>query len=48
LANNRFRLRFQGMERLCSERGQRFASLPPDEKNALWDEVKAFGRCQEG
>jgi MazG family protein len=48
LANNRFRERFQGMERLCSERGQRFASLPLDAKNAVWDEVKALGQQGEG
>ncbi len=48
LANNRFRERFQTMEQLCSERGRLFASLSPDEKNALWDEVKARGQLGKG
>jgi tetrapyrrole methylase family protein/MazG family protein len=48
LANKRFRERFQAMERLCSERGQRFASLPLDAKNAVWDEVKSFSQQGEG
>jgi tetrapyrrole methylase family protein / MazG family protein len=48
LANNRFRERFQAMEQICGQRGLRFASLSLDEKNALWDEVKALGDLDNG
>jgi ATP diphosphatase len=41
LAANRFRNRFQAMEKLARERGLDFAALSLDEKDALWNEVKA-------
>ena len=42
-ANNRFRSRYLGMEQLASERGLDFESLPLDEKEELWQEVKRMG-----
>ena len=39
-ANDRFRSRYLGMEELASQRGLSFESLPLDEKEALWQEVK--------
>ncbi|MDR3358180.1 MAG: nucleoside triphosphate pyrophosphohydrolase [Desulfovibrio sp.] len=41
LAARRFLRRFARMEALAEERGQDFASLSPDEKEALWDRAKA-------
>ncbi|MCB1044996.1 MAG: nucleoside triphosphate pyrophosphohydrolase [Acidobacteria bacterium] len=40
-ANRKFIRRFQHMERLASERGLDFKNLSPDEKERLWDIVKA-------
>lgn len=40
-ANGKFRSRYRMMERLASERGQDFANLSLDEKEALWQEAKA-------
>lgn len=40
-AANRFRTRFQAMESLARERGLDFSTLSLDEKDALWNEVKA-------
>ena len=39
-ANTKFRNRYRVMERLASERGQDFAKLPIDKKEALWQEAK--------
>jgi ATP diphosphatase len=41
LAANRFRDRFQAMEALAKERNQDFAALSLDDKDDLWNEVKA-------
>ena len=41
-ANAKFRNRYRTMERLASERGQDFAKLPLDEKEALWQEAKGI------
>ena len=41
-ANAKFRNRYKVMERLASERGQDFAKLPLDEKEALWQEAKGM------
>lgn len=41
LAANRFRSRFQAMENLARERGLDFSVLSLDEKDELWNEVKA-------
>jgi len=40
-AANRFRARFDAMEQLARKRGLDFKSLPLDEKDELWNEVKA-------
>ncbi len=40
-ANNKFLRRFEAMEALARQRGQNFADLDMDAKNALWEEVKA-------
>ena len=40
-AANRFRSRFEAMESLARERGLDFKSLSLDEKDELWNEVKA-------
>ena len=40
-ASNRFRSRFEAMEALARERGMDFKSLSLDEKDELWNEVKA-------
>ncbi len=40
-ANLRFSRRFMEMERLARERGLSFADLPLEQKEALWQEVKA-------
>ena len=42
-ANAKFRNRYRVMERLASERGQDFANLSLDEKEALWQEAKTAG-----
>ena len=42
-ANAKFRNRYRLMERLASERGQDFAKLSLDEKEALWQEAKTAG-----
>jgi tetrapyrrole methylase family protein/MazG family protein len=39
-ANRRFYERFSYMEKLCRERGLKFAELSFDEQNALWAEAK--------
>lgn len=39
-ANARFRSRYLGMEELAIQKGVDFESLPLDEKEALWQEVK--------
>lgn len=39
-ANERFYRRFSCMEEICRKRGINFASLSPDEQNALWEEAK--------
>ncbi|GBD11777.1 Nucleoside triphosphate pyrophosphohydrolase/pyrophosphatase MazG [bacterium HR23] len=39
-ANARFARRWQVIEEMCRERGQDFASLPLEEKEALWQEAK--------
>lgn len=41
MAANRFRARFQAMEALARERGLDFAALSLDDKDELWNEVKA-------
>ena len=41
-ANGRFYGRYTTMERFSRERGLSFAELPLDEKEALWQEVKAL------
>ena len=41
MAANRFRTRFQAMEKLAQARGLEFSSLSLDEKDNLWNEVKA-------
>ena len=41
-ANGKFRNRYRVMERLASERGQDFAKLSLDEKEALWVEAKGM------
>ena len=43
-ANAKFRNRYRVMERLASERGQDFARLSLDEKEALWREAKIAGK----
>ena len=40
-AANRFRARFEGMEALARERGLDFKELSLDDKDELWNEVKA-------
>ncbi len=40
MADNRFRLRFEAMEKLAKERGRDFAALDLDAKDELWNEVK--------
>ena len=40
-AANRFRARFEAMEKLARERGLDFKALSLDEKDELWNEVKA-------
>ena len=40
-AANRFRTRFEGMEKLARERGLDFKELSLDDKDELWNEVKA-------
>jgi uncharacterized protein YabN with tetrapyrrole methylase and pyrophosphatase domain len=42
-ATAKFRLRFQGVERLADERGLVIRDLTLEELDALWDEVKAAG-----
>ncbi len=44
-ANARFTRRFTGMERLALERGQDFKALTLEEKERLWQEVKAQERA---
>jgi tetrapyrrole methylase family protein/MazG family protein len=39
-ANRRWIERYQRVERLAAERGQALGDLSPDEKDALWNEVK--------
>ncbi|MDR1659505.1 MAG: nucleoside triphosphate pyrophosphohydrolase [Desulfovibrio sp.] len=41
LATRRFLRRFARMEVLAEEQGQDFASLPPEEKDSLWNRAKA-------
>lgn len=40
MADNRFRRRFEAMEKLAKERGRDFAALDLDAKDELWNEVK--------
>ena len=40
MADNRFRRRFEAMEKLAKERGRDFAALDLDAKDDLWNEVK--------
>ena len=40
-ANAKFERRFQGMEALAAAEGIDFASLSPDDQEALWQQVKA-------
>ena len=42
-ANNRFSSRYRGMEELASGRGLEFETLPLEEKEELWQEVKRTG-----
>ena len=44
-ANDKFRNRYLGMEKLANERGIGFDELPLDAKEKLWEEVK--GICKE-
>jgi len=44
-ANDRFRTRFQAIERLAAERGLELRGLTLDELDALWDEAKALPRA---
>ena len=39
-ANSKFRNRYRAMEKLAAERGQDFAALTLDDKEALWQEAK--------
>lgn len=41
MAANRFRARFQAMEKLAGERGMDFSALSLEKKDELWNEVKA-------
>ncbi len=41
MAANRFRARFEAMEALAKERGLDFAALSLDDKDELWNEIKA-------
>jgi tetrapyrrole methylase family protein/MazG family protein len=41
-ANRRFQQRYTTMEELARQRGQDFAQLPLDEKEALWQEAKGL------
>lgn len=41
MADNRFRARFETMEKLAQEQGKDFASLDLDAKDELWNEAKA-------
>ncbi len=43
-ANERFRRRYQGMEKLAEQRGLDFDALPLEQKEELWQEVKRTGR----
>ena len=43
-ANRRFLSRYEAMEDLAAERGKDFAALSLDEKDELWEEVKASER----
>jgi ATP diphosphatase len=47
-ATLRFLARFDSMEKLACERGLDFAALSLDDKDALWDEVKAWECAQPG
>jgi MazG family protein len=40
IANRRWIERYERVERLAAERGQALGDLSPDEKDALWNEVK--------
>lgn len=44
--NERFYRRFATMERLCSERGLDFASMPLAQKELLWEEAKGILRAE--
>jgi len=44
----RFLARFEAMEKLTRERGLDFAALPLDDKDVLWNEVKARENAQAG
>ena len=47
-ANERFYRRFTHMESLCRQRGLSFAGLPLEEKEALWQEAKAWEAGERG
>lgn len=47
-AANRFRARFEAMEELASERGLDFKELSLDDKDDLWNEVKAAEPAERG
>ncbi len=45
-ANRRFLERYEAMENLAAERGKDFAALTLDEKDELWEEVKAAQKAR--
>ena len=45
-ANNKFYRRFTAMEKLCRERGQKFAELSFEQQNDLWNEAKTITNNQ--
>ena len=47
-ANAKFRSRYRTMEKLASQRGQDFAALPLDDKEALWQEAKGVNADSAG
>ena len=47
-ANRRFLARYEAMENLAAERGKDFATLSLDEKDELWEEVKAAQKATDG
>ncbi len=47
-ANDRFRSRFQTMERLAAERGAELSSMDAAALDALWEESKRLDRLPAG